>query len=123
MALDPNALMFWVDNWKEITDIHAGKIDGKPLLEIAHQKERRLWKKLIGRKIKNYIYHISGTRLIVYKEYKKSAAVMRMGLSGHFLKMSGNPLHKYAVSMETYARYFLDGIDPDWLARNDYELV
>jgi len=123
MVLDPNALMFWVDKWKDITDSFAGKIDGKLLRLIAIQRERRLWKRLIGRKIKNWIYYIEGTRLIVYKEFPKSAGAMKMGLSGHFLKTSGSPYHKFAVPMETYARYFLDNIDPDWLKRNDYELI
>lgn len=117
--VDPNKLMYWVDNWRES---NPGKIDGIPLRLIATQTERRItkfWKK----SIKNWIYEIHGTRLIVYKEFPLSPAVMKMGLSGHFLEKSGNPMHKKSIPMEQYAMYFLDNADPEWLKRNDYVLV
>ena len=43
---------------------------------------------------------------------------VKMGLS---VKRLG--FHPKAVSMEQYAKYFLDGLNPDWLERNKYKLV
>lgn len=117
--VNPKNLMYWVDSWK---NTNPGKVNGVHLFLIAIQKARRardLWRK----KPKNWIYKIGNTREIVYKEFERSPAVMKMGVSGHFLRHSGNPFHKFMVPMEKYAKYFIDNSDPEWLKRNDYELV
>jgi len=121
--VDFTKLMFWVDDW---TDVNPGIVGGQPLKLIAIQKERRIrkfWKK----SIKNWIYRIGDTKMIVYKEYPLSPAVMKMGLSGHFLRNSGSPYHKYAKTMEFYFDAFVG--NPSelkflmWRDLNDYELV
>ena len=112
--VNPKSLMYWVDNWR---DADPGEIGGKKLNLIAIQHARRL-RNLWRKRPKNLIYKIGNTREIVYKRYSKSPAVMKMGIS---IKRLGN--HPNAVSMEKYAKYFIDKKNPDWLERNNYELV
>ena len=111
--VDPNLLTGFVDS---IRDRCPGSFKGKKLIKIAVQKERRL---LIFHPIKNLIFVLEGTRDIVYKEKNEChPGVVMMGLSGRTWEM-----HPKSVKMETYARYFLDKADTEWLKRNDYELV
>lgn len=121
--VNPDRLMYMVDDWR---DSKPGKVDGRDLILIAVQKERRLskfWKK----SIKNWIYRIAGTKEIVYKEYPASPGVMRMGLKGSFLRNSGNPWHRKSVPMEEYYDMFVANKNRPtyvaWRKRNDFSLI
>ena len=121
--VDWRQLIFWVDDWR---DTDPGQIKGQPLILVGVQKERRI-RKLWKKSIKNWIYAIDGSKMIVYKEYPLSPAVMKMGLSGHFLNKSGNPMHRYAVDMDYYYDVFVHNLfdidNIEWRERNNYELV
>ena len=93
-----------------------GSVNGNQLVMIGVQKERRLFKKAFW-PIKNFIFVEYGTRNIWYKPSYNSAGVVKMGFSLSEMKMD-----KRSVPMDTYALYFLDHANPDWLARNDFEL-
>lgn len=117
--VDPNSLMYWVDDWR---NRDPGTVGGKKLIVIAHQMARRardLWRK----KPKNVIFQIEDTREIVYKRRFDGVAAMKMGISQKRIWNSKDPRHKHAVPMEEYAKYFIDKIDADWLARNNYVLM
>ena len=114
--VDPNLLTGFVDN---INDRCPGAFKGKRLIQIGIQKQRRLFGIIPRGKPKNIIYKLEGTRDIVYKEKNEChPGVIMMGLKGDTWIM-----HPKSVSMEAYAKYFLDLVDRDWLARNDYELT
>lgn len=114
--VDPNLLTGFVD---DIKDRCPGSFKGKRLIKIAIQKERRLFGLIKTGTVKNIVYRLDGTREIVYKEKNEChPGVVMMGLSGKNWEM-----HPKSVSMERYARYFLDKIDHEWLKRNDYELL
>ena len=93
-----------------------GSVNGNQLVMIGVQKERRLLKKAFW-PIKNYIFVEYGTRNIWYKQSFNNAGVVKMGFSLSEMKMD-----KRSVPMEVYAQYFLDGTNPQWLERNDFEL-
>ena len=110
--MDMNAVVRIVDNPK---DACPGSVYGNKLIKIGVQMERRLFR---GKRIKNIIYKEDTTRNIWYKTSNCNAGVVAMGFSTTRLKN-----HPNAVSMELYAKYFLDKIDPLWLERNDFVLV
>lgn len=105
------------DGNPKTTNYCPGHIDGRKLIQIGIQKERRILKKLF-KKVKHIIYLQEGTRLIWYKNNECYPAVVKMGFS-----MSELTMHPKAVPMETYAMYFLDNKDPAWLKRNDFVLT
>jgi len=115
----PEVLMYKLDDWADgdprTNDFNPGKYNKQPLKLIAKQFNRRL---LFFRRTKNWIYQIGSSREIVYKPFPKSAGVMLMGIS-----MKSMWWHPKSVSMEHYAKYFIDKIDPDWIKRNDFEFV
>jgi len=117
-------LMYWcddvIDDDPSTRDYDPGTVKDQPLILVAVQYDRR--KRRQGR-IKNYIYRIGSTREIVYKKFRKSPAVMKMGVSLKRLLTSGKPYHKFAVSMEQYADYILDNEEPQWLKRNDFRRI
>lgn len=105
----------WTDNDPKTRDSCPGKINGNQLEPIAIQWNRRLkfWKRQ-----KYIIYQEHGTRNIWYKRSKCNAGVVAMGFS---LKRLAN--HPKSISMEAYAKYFLDNWDSKWLKRNNYQLI
>ena len=105
----------WTDNDPKTRDSSPGKLDGKQLVKIGVQKERRL---LVFKRVKHVIFKLEGTREIWYKNNFDYPAAVAMGFSLSKLQM-----HPMAVSMEQYAKYFIDKIDLGWLERNDYSLV
>lgn len=107
----------FMDNDPKTRDTCPGTVNGHKLIKIALQKERRIFKKII-RPIKHIIYREEGTRSIWYKQSECNAGVVMMGFS-----MKEMDWDRKAVPMETYAKYFIDIIDADWLARNDYVLT
>lgn len=107
----------FIDKDPKTRNSSPGKVNGNQLIQIGIQKERRLLKILTGHKIKHYIFQEEGTRNIWYKQGFNNAGVVKMGFSLKELAMD-----KRSVPMETYARYFLDNIDPDWMERNNFEL-
>lgn len=109
--IDPRELMYWVDDYKKA---YPGTIDNQPLKLIGLQVIKRFLKPKIT---KNYIYRIGNTREIVYKTYEFSPAVMKMGISSTTWER-----HSKSVSMEDYAKYFIDRIDLEWLKRNSFEV-
>lgn len=114
--VDPNLLTGFVD---DINDRCPGSFKGKRLIKIGIQKQRRLFSKILFGSVKNIIYNLEGTRDIVYKEKNEChPGVIMMGLKGDTWVM-----HPKSVPMTQYASYFLDDADPDWLKRNDFELV
>ncbi len=116
--------MYWcddvIDDDPKTKDYNPGTVKGQKLILIALQWNRRRFRK---DRIKNYIYTIGDSRELVYKRFRASPAVMKMGVSIKRLMLFGNPMHRLAVSMERYAKYFLDAYNDDWLERNDYTLV
>lgn len=117
-----------LDGNPKTNDFCPGKIDGKKLVKIAVQHERRL---LVFKRIKHIIYVQEGTREIWYKNNECYPSAVKMGFS---ISQMGND--KRAVPMEVYAELLIDGRSrPDtlvisvgdsarnWLARNDFELV
>lgn len=116
--LPENAVMWklddWTDNNPKTNDYDPGVLDGKKLKLIALQRERRL---LIFKTTKNWIYQVGDSRLIVYKPFSKCAGVVPMGLS-----LTSGLRHPKSVPMETYAKLFIDKIDPQWLKDNDFVL-
>lgn len=110
--VNPKLLMRWVDDFN---DVDPGTVDNHPLTLIAHQIIKRFLRKKVTH---NWIYQVGDFREIAYKPYPLCPAVMKMGVSGRTFKQ-----HPNSVSMESYAQYFLDKVDPAWLKRNRYELV
>ncbi|MDE1862714.1 MAG: hypothetical protein KGI33_07370 [Thaumarchaeota archaeon] len=96
--IDPNSLQFWADK----PHTPPFKIDGKPVKLIATQKSRRK-----PTDPTNFVYNITGTRIIVYNQSQNSPAFMKIAPDN---------------DMESYAMRFLDKSDPDWLKLNDYIL-
>ncbi len=105
----------WTDNDPKTRDACPGKINGNKLVKIGIQWNRRL---KFWRKQKYVIYVEKGTRNIWYKSSKCNAGVVAMGFSRRRMD-----LHLKSVSMEEYAKYFIDRSDSKWLKRNNYELV
>jgi len=118
----PEVLMYKLDDWKDgdpkTNDFNPGKLDGKTLVLIALQKERRLLKRIFH-PTKNWIYRIGDrTDLVVYKPFPKAAGVIPMGIS-----MTTMWWHPKSVPMETYCERFITMPDKEWLAMNDFVLV
>lgn len=119
--MDTKQVVRFVDAFEDsdprTRDVCPGTVYGHKLIHVANQTQRRL--RFFGRKkVKNVIYLEEGTANIWYKRSKCNVGVVAMGFSLSRLKM-----HPSAVSMEQYAKYFIDEIDPDWLERNDYVIV
>lgn len=115
--VDPNSLMSLVDQWQDVTKRCPGSVDGLRLIPIAiqtHRRARNLWKKTP----KHIIYKRGDTREIWYKNSKCHVMAVKMGLSLRRLRM-----HPNAVSMEGYAKYFIDKIDLAWIKRNDFQFI
>jgi len=114
-----NEVVRFVDDYMDrdpsTRDSSPGKVFGHQLKKIGVQIQRRLFRR---GKVKHVIFVEEGTRNIWYKNSFNNAGVVAMGFS-----LSRLTMHPNAVSMEEYARYFLDDSDPDWLERNDFELV
>lgn len=124
----------------DIYDRTPGTIDGKRLVKIAVQKERRIFKKLMGKKIKNVIYQLRGTKEIWYKNNDSAIGAISMGFS-----MKRKDYHPKSVPMEFYYEAFTEPSElinrdylsagqadtirkvkltySDWLSLNDYVLV
>ena len=111
-SVDPKELMYWVDDWRKSD---PGTVNGQPLQLYGIQVIKRFLRPKVT---KNWIYRIGTTREIVYKPFPKAPAVMKMGISGNTWAQ-----HPKSVSMEQYAKYFIDRVDLDWLKRNSFELV
>ena len=131
-----NTVVRMVDNWRKR---YPGTVNNKSLLKIGIQKERRLYKRLLGRKVKNVIYLLEGTKQIWYKRKEDAIGVVAMGFSTKHLAM-----HPSAVPMEFYYEVFtspkkmiqlehltvkqqatmrdLAMTGSEWLALNDYEI-
>jgi len=116
--MDMNSVVRFVDDYSDknpkTNNSSPGKIDGKRLIKIGLQKERRL---LVFKRTKHIIFVLEGTREIWYKNNFDYPVAVAMGF-----KVSQLKWHPKAVPMEQYARYFLDKSDMEWLERNDYEL-
>ena len=106
-----------VDGNPKTKDTCPGTLDGKKLIQVGIQLERRIGK-LFFKSVKYRIYVLEGTRTIWYKVNKCYPSVVAMGFKRETLKM-----HKSAVPMEQYAAYFLDNSDPQWLKDNDFMLT
>lgn len=102
--IDINTAVRIVDNWR---DRCPGQVDGKDLIQIGVQKERRFLKRLFGKKVKHIIYVIKDTKMIWYKNKTCDVGVVKMGFS---LKRLGD--HPNAVPMEFYYDAF---VNPDKL--------
>lgn len=109
--VDPKELMYWTDDYKKS---NPGSVNGQPLKLIGIQVIKRVLRPKIT---KNYIYRIGNTREIVYKPFESAPAVMKMGISGVTWER-----HPNSVSMEDYAKYFIDKVDLAWLKRNNFEV-
>lgn len=105
----------WTDNDPKTRDSSPGTLDGKKLVAIGVQKERRL---LVFKRVKHVIFRLKGTREIWYKNNFDYPVAVAMGFS-----LSRLDLHPKAIPMEQYAKLFIDKTDLEWLARNDFELV
>lgn len=105
----------WTDNDPKTRDSCPGKINTHDLIPIAIQYNRRF---KFFKKQKHIIYNEKGTRNIWYKNSKCNAGVVAMGFS---LKRLKN--HPKSVSMESYAKKFIDGHNGKWLERNNYKLI
>jgi hypothetical protein len=116
--MDMNSVVRFVDDYSDknpkTNDSSPGKIDGKKLIKIGLQKERRL---LIFKRTKHIIFVLEGTRNIWYKNNFDYPVAVAMGFKASQLKW-----HPKAVTMERYAQLFIDDADPEWLKINDYEL-
>lgn len=104
----------YMDKDAKTIDRFPGKVFGNKLICIGKQTERRIFGR---RKIKHIIFVAESTRDLWYKTSFDAVGVIAMGFSLKTLMF-----HKSAMSMEEYARIFLDGADPFFLKRNDYEL-
>lgn len=117
--MNMNSVVRFVDDWRDkdpkTRDSSPGKLDGKQLIKIGVQKERRL---LVLKRVKHVIFVLQGTREIWYKNTFDYPVVVAMGFKASELKF-----HPKAIPMEEYANLFLDNSNPNWLKRNDYELV
>ena len=107
----------YMDKDPKTRDSCPGKVNKHKLVLIGQQRERRIIKLLLNKKIKHYIFREEGTRNIWYKNSVCNPGVVMMGFSLSLLKM-----HPNAVPMEKYAKYFIDNIDAEWLAQNDFVL-
>ena len=117
--LDIREVVRLVDDFQDdnfsTRDSCPGKVNGNELIPIGRQIERRLFRKS---RIKHLIYVEQNTRNIWYKDSHCNAGVIAMGFSIKNLEM-----HPKSVPMEQYAKYFIDESDPEWLKRNDFELL
>lgn len=135
--IDMSSVVRLVDNWRERC---PGTVDKKNLIQLGIQKERRLLKRMFGKKIKNIIYQREGTQEIWYKRKECAVGVVAMGFSTKLLES-----HPNAVPMAFYWDVFTmpNSIIPisllseqqadaleitaltghDWLKMNDYELI
>ncbi len=93
-----------------------GTVNGKKLIHIANQTQRRFG--FLPKRVKNVIYLEQGTGNIWYKRSKCNVGIVAMGFS-----LSRLANHPNAVPMEQYTKYFVDMVDLDWLERNDYVIV
>jgi len=104
----------YTDSDPSTRDSCPGQINGNDLIRIGVQYNRRF---RFFKRIKYIIYREGSTRNIWYKSSKCNVGVVAMGFSRSRLAF-----HPNAVSMEMYAKYFIDRINLKWLKRNDYEL-
>ena len=121
--VNPRDLMYLTDDYKPLP---LGTINGNSLFPIAIQYER--FKMFRGRRsrVKNHIWQIGGTKMLVYSRSPKPIALMKMGLSAKYLNRmtsQGQSRHKHAISVEDYYQKFVGAPDTNWLKRNRYELT
>ena len=117
--VNPSELFYWTDGFEPAKH---GFVQGRRLILIAHQMERRRLLKFLKR-IKNYIYLVDGKQEIVYARSENTPAVMKMGISLRRLITEGRVRHEKAIPMEQYYSKFVGKPDREWLARNDYRLI
>ena len=105
------------DNDPSTIDTCPGNVNGHNLIRIAHQKQRRLFRK---DKVKNIIYLERGTTNIWYKKSKCNAGVVAMGFSLRYLGY-----HPKAITMIEYYHRFteINAENLSWLDRNDFVMV
>jgi len=112
----PDKLFYKLDDWTDgdpkTNDFNPGKYEGQPLKLIYIQYSRRL---RFFKKANNWIYQIGDKRWIVYKPFPKAAGAFHMGVSDKSFHW-----HPKALEMEQYAKYLIDGLNPEWAARNDF---
>lgn len=117
--MDISTVVRFVDDYNDknpkTNNSSPGALDGKKLIKIGVQKERRL---LVLKRVKHIIFVLEGTREIWYKNTFDYPVAVAMGFKASKLKW-----HPKSVTMEQYARLFLDKVDPDWLKLYDYELI
>lgn len=117
--MDINSVVRFVDDYRDkdpkTVDSCPGKVYGNQLVRIGVQIERRIFG--LRKSVKHIIFVEEGTRNIWYKNTFCYPSVVAMGFSASKLIF-----HPKAVSMQEYAKYFLDQVDTDWLKRNDFVL-
>ena len=108
--------MGFVDDYRDFDpntkNASPGKLNGNQLNLIAYQRERT-WnpKTWFGKgNVKNWIYRVGSTRLVIYKPSPNTPGWALMGIS-----RSRMDYHPNAISMELYAKIFIDknSTDPD----------
>ena len=127
----------WRDNDPKTRNASPGKVDGQQLNLIALQYQRTwnpsTW---FGKgQVKNWIYRVGSSRIVVYKQGPDNPGVCLMGIS-----IKRQDFHPNAIPMELYAKLFIDRDDTDiavmgyvtkagvssikaWMEQNSFELL